>query len=191
VTAARQAWPGEVAGVDPGDLLFVDETGAGTALHRTHGYAPRGERIDEAVPHGHWKVVTFWGALTAGGLVAPWAQAEPMTGAVFEAWVEQILAPQLRPGQVVVMDNLACHKVAGVRRAIEAAGCRLLYLPPYSPDLNPIENWFAKFKARLRTAAARTVDGVYEAMREALDRLTPSECIGYLRHCGYASGQAT
>lgn len=191
MTAARQAWPGEVAGVDPGDLLFVDETGAGTALHRTHGYAPRGQRIDEAVPHGHWKIITFWGALTAGGLVAPWAQAEPMTGAVFEAWVEQILAPQLRPGQVVVMDNLSCHKVTGVRRAIEAAGCRLLYLPPYSPDFNPIETWFAKFKALLRTAAARTVDGVYEAMREALDRFTPSECLGYLRHCGYAPGQTT
>ena len=89
------------------------------------------------------------------------------------------------------MDNLACHKVTGVRRAIEAAGCRLLYLPPYSPDLNPIENWFAKFKTLLRKVAARTVDGVYEAMHEALDRLTPSECLGYLRHCGYAPGQAT
>jgi len=191
VKAAREAWPAEVAGVGPDDLLFVDETGAGTGLHRTHGYAPRGERIDEAVPHGHWKVVTFWGALSAGGLVAPWAQAGPMTGAVFAAWVEQILVPRLRPGQVVVMDNLPCHKVAGVRRAIEAAGCRLLYLPPYSPDLNPIENWFAKFKAQLRTAAARTVEGVYEAMREALGRVTPAECLNYIRHCGYAAGQTT
>jgi transposase len=169
------------------DLVFVDETGASTAMARTHGYAPRGERIDDPVPHGHWKVVTFWAALTAGGVVAPWAQAGPLTGEVFAAWVGQILAPRLRPGQVVVMDNLACHKVAGVREAIEAAGCRVLYLPAYSPDLNPIENWFAKFKALLRTAAARTVAGVYDAMREALGRSTPDECASYLRHCGYAA----
>ena len=123
-----------MAGVRPEDLIFLDETGANTAMARTHGYAPRGERVPAAVPHGHWKTVTFVGGLTAAGMTAPLAFDGPMTGAVFVAYVEQILAPTLRPGMVVVLDNLPAHKVAGVREAIAAAGCRVEYLPPYSPD---------------------------------------------------------
>ncbi len=183
--AARDAWPATLAGVAVEDLVFLDETGASTAMHRTHGYAPRGQRLVAQAPHDHWKVVTFVGALTAGGLVAPWAQAEAMTGEVFLAYIEQFLVPRLRPGMVVVMDNLSSHKVGGVREALERAGCRLEYLPPYSPDFNPIEQAFSKFKRRLRTAAARTVEGVYGAMKDALDHFRPEECLNYIRHCGY------
>jgi transposase len=129
--------------------------------------------------------VTFLGGLSADGIRAPWAQDEPMSGAVFLAYVEQILTPALRPGMVVVMDNLSSHEVAGVREAVEAAGCRLEYLPPYSPDLNPIERAFSKFKRLLRRAAARTVEGVYEAMRAALKEFTPAECRNYILSCGY------
>ena len=191
MTARRQAWPAVVAGVPPRDLAFLDETGANTTMDRTHGYAPRGQRLTAAVPHGHYKAVTFVAALTTGGLVAPLALDGPMTGPDFLAYVEQILLPELRPGMVVVMDNLPCHKVTGVREAVEAAGCRLEYLPPYSPDLNPIENAFSKFKRQLRTAAARTVDGVYDAMRDAIKRFEPAECLNYLRHAGYGAATPT
>ena len=179
-----------MAGVRPEDLIFLDETGANTGMARTHGYAPRGERVPAAVPHGHWKTVTFVGGLTAAGMTAPLAFDGPMTGAVFVAYVEQILAPTLRPGMVVVLDNLPAHKVAGVREAIAAAGCRVEYLPPYSPDLNPIENAFSKFKRLLRTAAARTVDGVYEAMRDAIQAFGSAECLNYIRHAGYGAATA-
>jgi transposase len=191
VKAARDAWPEAVAGVAAEDLVFLDETGASTAMHRTHGYAPAGQRLPGDAPHDHWKVVTFLGGLTAGGLIAPWAQAEPMTGEVFLAYVEQFLVPELRPGMVVVMDNLSSHKVRGVREALELAGCRLMYLPPYSPDFNPIEQAFSKFKRLLRSAAARTVEGVYGAMREALGRFGEEECLNYIRHSGYPHATAT
>ena len=183
--ARREAWPAAAAGVPPEGLAFLDETGANTMMDRTHGYAPKGKRLEASVPGGHRKSLTFVAALTAGGMVAPLALDGPMTGAVFLAYVEQILLPELRPGTVVVMDNLACHKVAGVREAVEAAGCRLEYLPPYSPDLNPIENAFGKSKRLLRAAAARTVDGVYDARRDAVPRFGPAECLNYFRHAGY------
>lgn len=189
--AARDAWPERLAGVAARDLVFLDETGANTALHRTHGYAPRGQRLPGDAPQSHWKTVTFVGALTANGLIAPWAQAEPMTGVVFQAYIEQILVPQLRPGMVVVMDNLPCHKVPGVREALERAHCRLEYLPPYSPDLNPIEKVFSKFKRLLRCAAARTVSAVYQAMKGALDQFDAAECLNYVRHCGYPHATPT
>jgi len=185
VKEARGRWRGKFAGVRPEDLVFLDETGADTAMHTTHGYAPRGERLAGKAPEGDRRAVTFLGSLRADGIHAPWAQDEPMTGAVFLAYVEQILAPTLRPGMVVVLDNLSSHKVAGVREAVEAAGCRLEYLPPYSPDLNPIEKAFSKFKRLLRRAAARTVEGVYEAMRGALEAFTPEECRNYILSCGY------
>ena len=191
MTARRAAWPGVVAGVPPQDPAFLDETGANTTMGRTHGYAPRGQRLTAAVPHGHYKAVTFVAALTAGGRVAPLAPDGPMTGPVFLAYGEPVLLPELRPGTVVVMDNLPCHRVAGVRAAVEAAGCRLDYLPPYSPDLNPIENAVRKFKRLLRTAAARTVDGVYQAMRDAVKRFEPAECLNYLRHAGYGAATPT
>ena len=156
-------------------------------MSRTHGYAPRGERVAAAVPHGHWKAITFVAGLTAAGMSAPFALDEPMTGAVFVAYVEQVLVPTLRPGMVVVLDNLPAHHVSGVREAIEGAGCRVEYLPPYSPDFNPIENAFRKFKRLLRTAAARTVDGVYQAMRDAIKEFGPAECRNYIQHAGYGT----
>jgi transposase len=190
VTEARRQWPQKVAGVDPDDLVFLDETGANTALQRTHGYAPKGERVVGSVPWQGWQAVTFVGALTADGLVAPWALEGALNGAWFLAYVEQVLVPALRPGMVVVMDNLPCHKVQGVEEAIRAAGCRLEYLPPYSPDLNPIENAFSKLKRALRDWAARTVGGVYDALRRLIKRFGPVECLNYCRHCGYAPATA-
>jgi transposase len=190
VAEARRHWPEKLAGVDPEDLVFLDETGANTAMRRAHGYAPKGERVVASVPLRGWQAVTFVGALTAGGLVAPWALEGALNGEWFLAYVEQILAPALRPGMVVVMDNLPCHKVAGVAEAIRSAGCRLEYLPPYSPDLNPIENAFSKLKRALRDWAARTVEGVYEGLRRFITRFGPAECLNYFRHCGYAPATA-
>jgi len=190
VAEARRLWPRKLAGVGPDDLAFLDETGANTAMQRTHGYAPRGERVVSPAPLAGWQAVTFVGALTSGGLVAPWALEGAMTGEWFLAYVEQILVPALRPGMVVVMDNLPCHKVAGVQEAIRAAGCRPEYLPPYSPDLNPIENAFSRLKRALRDWAARTVGGIYRALRQLIKRFRPPECLNYLRHCGYAPATA-
>jgi transposase len=185
VAEARRLWPMKMAGVDPKDLAFLDETGANTAMQRTHGYAPEGRRVAGSAPLGGWQAVTFVGALTAGGLVAPWALQGAMDGGWFLAYVERVLVPALRPGMVVVMDNLPSHKVEGVREAVEAAGCRLEYLPPYSPDLNPIEKAFSKLKRALRDCAARTVEGVYEGLRGIITRFDPNECLNYFRHCGY------
>jgi transposase len=165
--------------------VFLDETGANTAMQRTHGYAPGGDRVVGSVPLGGRRAVTFVGALTTGGLVAPWALEGAMNGDWFVAYVGQVLVPALRPGQVVVMDNLPCHKVAGVKGAVKAAGCRLLYLPPYSPDLNPIENAFSKLKRGLRDWAARTAGGIYDALRRLVHCFTPAECSNYFYHCGY------
>lgn len=190
VAEARRQWPEKVAGIDPQDLVFLDETSANTAMQRTHGYAAKGERVVAASPLGGWQAVTFVGALTAGGLVAPWALQGAMNGDWFLAYIEQVLVPALRPGMVVVMDNLPCHKVAGVEVAIQAAGCRLVYLPPYSPDLNPIENAFSKLKRALRDWAARTVEGVYEGLRGLIPRFSPAECLNYFRHCGYSTATA-
>jgi transposase len=190
VAQARRQWPQKLAGVDPDDLVFLDETGANTAMHRTHGYAPRGERVVAKAPLGGWQAVTFVGGLTAGGLVAPWALEGAMTGEWFLAYVEQVLVPALRPGMVVVMDNLPCHKVQGIEAAIQAAGCRLEYLPPYSPDLNPIENAFSKLERGLRDWAARTVEGVYDGPRRLIHRFSKAECLNYFRHCGYAPATA-
>ena len=190
VAEARRQWPGKMAGVDPKDLVFLDETGANTAMQRTHGYAPKGRRVVASAPLAGWQAVTFVGALTAGGLVAPWALEGAMNGEWFLAYVEQILVPALRPGMVVVMDNLPSHKVGGVREAIEAAKCRLEYLPPYSPDLNPIEKAYSKLKRALRDWAARTVEGVYEGLRDIITRFAPAECLNYFRHCGYVAATA-
>jgi transposase len=174
-------------GLDPRRLVFVDETGVKTDMTRSHGYAPAGQRLVDAVPYGRWPTTTFVAALRADGLGAPMAVDGALNGELFLAYVRQVLVPELRPGDVVVMDNLGSHRVAGVREAIEGAGCRLLYLPPYSPDLNPIEQAFAKLKGLLRKAAERTTDGLWSALGRSLDRFRPAECRNYLRHCGYAA----
>ena len=177
-------------GLDPRRLVFIDETWAKTNMTRTCGYAPKGARPVDDAPHGHWHTTTFVGALTVRGFVAPMVVDGAVNGDVFLAYVEQVLVPELRRGDVVVMDNLGSHTLAGVRAAIEGAGCRLLFLPPYSPDLNPIENAFSKLKGLLRRAAERTVDGLWSAVGRVLGCFTPRECRNYFRHCGYR-GHAT
>jgi transposase len=154
-------------------------------MARLRGWAPRGQRCRAAIPHGHWKTVTFVGGLTLAGFIAPMLLDGPMNGEAFLAWCEQMLTPALRPGDVVVMDNLAAHKVAGVRRAIEACDATLLYLPPYSPDLNPIENAFAKLKAYVRRLAARTIATLETAAAQAIQTFTPFECANFFVHAGY------
>jgi len=169
-------------------LIFIDESGLSTKMARLRGWAPRGQRCVAAIPHGHWKTVTFVGGLTLGGFIAPMLLDGPMDGEVFRAWCEQMLAPLLRPGHIVVMDNLAAHKVEGIRQIIEACGATLLYLPPYSPDLNPIENAFAKMKAHVRKVAARTIEALEAATANALLTFRPAECANFFTHAGYGLG---
>jgi transposase len=165
--------------------VFIDETGASTKMARRHGRAPRGARLRMSVPHGHWKTTTFVGALRLSGMTAPMVLDRAMTGAWFLAYVQQVLAPTLTVGDIVVMDNLPAHKSAAVRKAIEATGAELRLLPPYSPDLNPIENAFAKLKALLRKAAARTVASLERAIAIAIDAFTTTECANYFAVAGY------
>ncbi len=165
--------------------MFLDETWATTSMVRLYGRGPRGERVIAAVPAGHWKVSTFVAGLRAGGLVAPMVLDGAMNGAAFLAYTEQFLAPTLRPGDVVILDNLSSHKVAGVREAVEARGASLLYLPSYSPDLNPIEQAFAKLKALLRAAATRTVEELWSTIGALLGCFSPAECANYLVNSGY------
>ena len=181
----RQAWFDAQPDLDPERLVFIDETGASTKMARLRGRAPRGQRCRAAVPHGHWKTTTFVGALRLGGMTAPLVLDGPMNGAAFLAYVQQMLAPTLKRGDTVVMDNLPAHKVAGVRAAIEATGAHLRLLPPYSPDFNPIENAFSKLKALLRRAAARTIPDLWRAIADALPQFTPTECANYFTACGY------
>jgi transposase len=185
VQAERAQWQAEMIGLDPQHLVFIDETWATTNMCRRYGRSPRGERLIAKVPHGHWKTTTFIAALRADGLTAPTVIDGAMDGALFLAYVRQQLTPTLRPGDIVVMDNLQCHKVAGVRQVIEQAGARLIYLPPYSPDFNPIEQVFSKLKWLLRSSAERTVEGLWSLLGQLLDRFPPEECLRYYRHCGY------
>jgi transposase len=166
-------------------LVFIDETWATTNMTRRYGRAPRGQRLVAAVPHGHWKTSTFVAGLRTSGLTAPLVVDGAMNGDTFRAYVEQVLAPTLKPADIVILDNLASHKVVGVREAIEAVGATLVYLPPYSPDLNPIEQAFAKLKALLRKLAARTVSSLWDALGDLLQRFTPNECANYLANAGY------
>jgi len=171
--------------LDPAHLVFIDETWAKTNMTRRRGRSFLGTRLVSRVPHGHWKTTTFLAALRCSGLTAPLVVDGAINGAVFLAYVQQQLAPTLRPGDIVVMDNLNAHKVAGVRIAIEAVGARVAYLPPYSPDLNPIETVFSKFKALLRSAAARTIETLWQTCGRLLDDFSESECRNHFRHCGY------
>lgn len=172
--------------METASFVFLDETGATTNMVRRHGWGPKGERLVDAAPHGHWRTTTFVAGLRSTGIIAPFVLDGPMTGDAFLAYIRHVLAPELGIGDVVVMDNLAVHKVAGVGEAIAAAGASILYLPPYSPDLNPIEQMFAKLKALLRKAAARTRDALWTTIGQLLDDFSQAECRNYLENSGYA-----
>ena len=172
--------------MDSAAFIFIDETGAATNMTRLCGWGPKDERLVDATPHGHWHTTTFVGGLRESGIVAPLVLDGPMTGEAFLAYVQQMLVPELKRGDVVVMDNLSAHKVAGVEAAIRAAGASVMYLPPYSPDLNPIEKMFAKLKAYLRKAKARTCDALFEEIGKLIRSLTPTECRNFIQSCGYA-----
>ncbi len=189
VAQKREHWKQWQTWLKPERLVFIDETGAKTNMTRLRGRARRGARLAAAVPWGHWKTTTFVAGLRLSGLSAPMVLDGPMNGAAFKAYTEQILAPSLKPGDIVVMDNLSSHKVAGVREAIKAVGAFLLYLPPYSPDLNPIEQAFAKLKAHLRKAAAPTVEELWQAIANIIDQFPPGECKNYFRNSGYGFNQ--
>ncbi len=168
------------------DLVFLDESGVTTQMTRNYGRAPRGQRVREATPAGHWRTLTILGALTVVGLLATMTIESATDGDVFLAYVEQVLCPRLRRGQVVVMDNLAAHKVAGVREKIEAVGAHLLYLPPYSPDFNPIEPCWGKVKQGLRGLKARTLEALEQALTQTLASITPDNARAWFEHCGYS-----
>jgi transposase len=185
VVEARRQWSAEQLNLDPDRVVFLDETWAKTNMTRTYGRSSRGQRLVERVPYGRWQTTTFLGALRSTGFVAPLCVEGAINGRIFLAWVEQHLVKALRPGDVVVMDNLSSHKVKGVVEAIEAAGAEVRYLPPYSPDLNPIELAFSKFKKLLRDGAQRTVETLAELCGKVLDLFSEHECRNYLKHCGY------
>ncbi len=171
--------------LDPEKLVFIDETWTATNMTRSHGRCRRGERLRMGFPHGHRKTTTLVAGLRKSGMIAPMTLDGPINGDWFEAYVRHVLVPTLRLGDVVIMDNLSSHKRASVREMIEAAGAGLLFLPPYSPDFNPIEMAFAKLKALLRKAAERTVDGLWNAIGKLVDCFTPQECANYFAACGY------
>jgi transposase len=189
VKQAREQWHPALAdaGVEPEDVVVLDEFGATTQMTRSCGRCPVGERLVAPVPQGHWKVLTTIAAMTVDGMLAAVTVDAATDADVFRAFVRDALVPALRPGQLVVMDNLSSHKAAGVAELIEAAGCRVRYLPPYSPDFNPIENAFSKIKARLKHLAARTVEALGRAVHEAVARITSSDALGFFRHCGYVA----
>ena len=186
MAAARQNWIATQADLDPSRLVFVDETGASTKMARRYGRSLRGERCVASVPHGHWKTTTFVAGLRLSGLTASMTLDGAMDGVAFVAWVEQMLAPTLKSGDIVIMDNLPAHKAAAVRVAIEAVGAELRYLPPYSPDLNPIELAYSKFKALLKKAAARSLEALWAAISSAIPEIGPDECLNYFTRFGNA-----
>jgi transposase len=186
VAEARAKWRERQPGLDPKRLVFIDESGFTTKMARLFGRSPRGERLIASIPHGHWKTLTFIAGLRHDRIVAPMVLDGPMDGAAFLAYVEKFLVPALSPGDIVVADNLSSHKVEGARELIEAAGAEIWPLPPYSPDLNPIEQAFAKFKALARKAAERTIDGLCRAIGQAIGQFTPQECANFLINAGYA-----
>jgi transposase len=183
----RQDWIQGQPALDPARLVFIDETWASTNMTRRYGRCRRGERLKASVPHGHWKTTTFVAGLTTRGIIAPWVLDGPINRDAFETYIEKVLIPELSPGDIVIMDNLSSHKGSRVRQMIEAAGANLRYLPPYSPDFNPIENAFAKLKALLRKAAERSVEGLWGAIGRIIDCFTQIECKNYFAAAGYAA----
>jgi transposase len=187
VARRRAQWKAYQGRVDPARLVFIDETWAKTNMAPLRGWAPRGERLKAKAPFGHWNTMTFLAALRCDRIDAPWVLDGPINGKAFRTYVEQILAPTLHPGDVVIMDNLSSHKAPAIRAAIRAAGAKLFFLPPYSPDLNPIEQVFAKLKHFLRKAAERTIEATWKRIGALLDLFSPAECANYLVNAGYAS----
>jgi len=187
VARRRVRWKNHQGKLDPTRLVFIDETWAKTNMTRRHGRCARGRRLAAKVPHGRWRTLTFLAALRVNRIDAPCVIDGPINGRSFLAYIEQVLVPTLKPGDVVIMDNLGSHKGKAVRQAIRAAGAKLLFLPPYSPDLNPIEQVFAKLKTLLRKAAKRTIEATWQRIGELLDKFTASECANYLANAGYAS----
>ena len=183
----RSEWLEERRGIDLNRLVFIDETWAKTNMTPTHGRCRRGQRLVARVPFGHWKTSTFLAALRWDGMTAPAVFDGPINGRSFTAYVEQILAPSLRPGDIVVLDNLGSHKGKAARQAVELVGAQLRFLPPYSPDLNPIEQVFAKLKTLLRRAAPRNRQALWQRIGSLLDRFTPAECQNYIRNAGYSA----
>jgi len=189
VAAARQAWRADQPGLDPQKLVFIDETGCATNMARRYGRAPKGQRLKGRVPHGHWKITTFTAGLRVDRLTAPMVLDGPMNADWFKAYVEQILVPTLSPGDIVIMDNLSSHKGEEVRIMIEAANAELRYLPPYSPDLNPIEQAFSKLKAHLRKHAERSVESLWTRIGDLVDQFSPTECRNSFHHAGYRNAK--
>ena len=181
----RAQWTKYRDRIDPTRLVFIDETWTKTNMAPLRGWAPRGQRIKAKVPHGRWQTMTFMAALRHDRITAPWFIEGPINGEAFLLYIEKVLVPTLQPGDIVIMDNLGSHKANAVRRAIRAAGARLFYLPKYSPDLNPIEQFFAKFKHWLRKTAQRTTEAVYDAIAPILETVSPAECANYFANAGY------
>lgn len=185
VVEARRQWTALQPSFDPEQLVFLDETWAKTNMTRPYGRSFQGTRLNTDVPHGRWETTTFLGAIRSTGFISPLCVDGAINGQVFTAWVEQHLVRDLRAGDIVVMDNLSSHKAPGAAKAIEAVGAKILFLPPYSPDLNPIELAFSKFKQLLRDGAERTTEKLWKLCGKVLDLFTETECRNYLRHCGY------
>jgi len=186
VARRRAQWAERQDQIDPERLVFIDETWIKTNMEPLRGWAPLGERLIAKAPHGHWKTSTFIAALRCDRIEAPWILDGPIDAEAFKAYVEKVLTPTLRPGDLVIMDNLGSHKGKAVRQAIRAAGAKLIFLPKYSPDLNPIEQVFAKLKHLLRKAAARTIETLTAAVGELLGAFTVEECANYFVNSGYA-----
>jgi transposase len=186
VAERRARWVIAQAGLDPRRLVFIDETWAKTNMTRLRGRAPLGERLIDKVPHGHWMTTTLIAALGLDGVRCSTVVDGPVNADVFGAFVEQVLCPALRPGDIVVLDNLSSHKGVQIQRMIEARGATLLYLPPYSPDLNPIEMIFSKIKQALRSMACRTREALWTAMQSVLDLVSSSDALNCFSHCGYS-----
>ena len=183
----RARWKARQGSIDLKRLVFLDETWAKTNMAPLRGWAARGQRLIGRSPFGHWNTMTFIAALRQDGIVAPWVIDGPINGEAFRTYVEQVLVPTLRPDDIVILDNLGSHKAPAIRKAIRAAGARLLFLPAYSPDLNPIEQVFAKLKHLLRKATERSKEAVWRRIGDLLDLFTPQECENYLRNSGYGS----
>jgi transposase len=185
VLKRREDWFEGQLDLDPKRLVFIDETWTSTNMARTHGRCARGERLRAGIPHGHWKTTTFVAGLRIDGVAAPFVLDGPINRKTFEIYVAKVLVPGLKPGDIVVLDSLSSHKGPAVRAMIAAAGASLLYLPPYSPDFNPIEKAFSKLKAHLRKAAERTVSGLWNAIGRLIDLFAPQECANFFAAAGY------